>query len=52
MVEPDLKYLVYTKDETNQTITITGLNTSQIVTDNLEYITIPDTIDGYHVILN
>lgn len=52
MVEPDLKYLVYTKDEINKTITITGLNTSQIVTDNLEYITIPDTIDGYHVILN
>lgn len=51
MVEPDLKYLVYTLDETNHTITITGLNTTQIVADGLEYITIPDTINGYQVII-
>ena len=49
--QPDLKYLNYTLDETNQTMTITGLNTANIVADNLESITIPDTINGYHVIL-
>jgi len=32
-------------------MTITGLKTSVIVSDNLQYITIPDTINGYHVIL-
>ena len=52
MVEPDLKYLTYTKDDSNMTMTITGLDTVQICIDNLEYITIPDNIDGYHVILN
>ena len=51
LVEPDLKYLVYTKDDTNMTMTITGLNIANIVADNLMYITIPDTIGGYHVIL-
>lgn len=45
------KYLNYTTDETNNTMTITGLNTSLIVSDQLEEIRIPDTIDGYHVIL-
>lgn len=49
--EPDLKYLVYTTDDVNMTMTITGLNVSQIVADNLQMITIPDTIQGYHVIL-
>lgn len=52
MVEPDLKYLVYTTDDTNHTMTITGLNIANIVADNLSVITIPDTIQGYHVILN
>ena len=51
IVEPDLKYLVYTTDDTNMTMTITGLNVSQILADNLQIITIPDTIQGYHVIL-
>lgn len=51
MVEPDLKYLVYTLNETNHTMTITGLNIANIIADNLSYITIPDTINGYHVIL-
>lgn len=51
MVEPDLKYLVYTLDETNKTMTITGLNTAAIIADNLNLITIPDTIQGYHVII-
>ena len=51
LVEPDLKYLTYTLDNTNMTMTITGLKTSVIVSDNLQYITIPDTINGYHVIL-
>lgn len=49
--EPDLKYLVYTVDNTNMTMTITGLNVSAIIADSLPYITIPDTIQGYHVIL-
>ena len=49
MVEPDLKYLVYTLDDTNMTITITGLNEASIVADNLKYLTIPDTINGYCV---
>lgn len=52
IVEPDLKYLNYTLDETNKTMTINGLNIANIVNDNLTYITIPDTIQGYHVILN
>lgn len=52
MVEPDLKYLVYTLDETNHTMTITGVNVANIVADNLQYLTIPDTINGYHVVLN
>ena len=52
MVEPDLKYLVYTLNETNHTMTITGLNIANIIADNLSYITIPDTINGYHVILH
>lgn len=51
IVEPDLKYLVYTTDDVNMTMTITGLNVSQIVADDLQMITIPDTIQGYHVIL-
>ena len=51
MTEPDLKYLVYTLNETDKTITITGLNITNIIADNLNYITIPDTINGYHVIL-
>lgn len=51
LVEPDLKYLIYTLNNTNMTMTITGLNTSAIILDNLQYITIPDTINGYHVIL-
>lgn len=51
IIEPDLKYLVYTLDETNKTMTITGLNTSAIVADGLNDITIPDTIQGYKVIL-
>jgi len=45
-------YLNYTKDDVNMTVTINGLNTAKIVEDNLQEITIPDTIDGYHVILN
>ena len=45
------KYLNYTTNETNNTMTITGLNTSLIVSDQLDEIRIPDTIDGYHVIL-
>lgn len=49
--EPDLKYLVYTTDDVNMTMTITGLNVEQIVADDLQIITIPDTINGYHVIL-
>lgn len=51
MSEPDLKYLVYTLDETNKTMTITGLNTTAIVNDSLTGIAIPDTIQGYKVIL-
>ena len=51
IVEPDLKYLVYTTDDTNMTMTITGLNIENILADNLAFITIPDTIQGYHVIL-
>lgn len=47
IVEPDLKYLVYTI-EGNEMI-ITGLNVQQILADNLSVITIPDTIQGYHV---
>ena len=52
MVEPDLKYLVYTLDDTAMTMTITGLNVANIVADNLKYLTIPDTINGYRVILD
>ena len=51
IVEPDLKYLVYTLDETNKTMTITNLNIANILADNLDVITIPDTIQGYHVII-
>ena len=51
IIEPDLKYLVYTLNETDKTMTITGLNIENIIADNLAYITIPDTINGYHVIL-
>lgn len=51
IVEPDLKYLVYTIDETNNTMTITDLNIANILADNLTAITIPDTIQGYHVII-
>ena len=51
LVEPDLKYLTYSYSSTNMTITITGLKTDLIVSDNLQYITIPDTLNGYHVIL-
>ena len=49
MVEPDLKYLVYTLDDTTMTMTITGLNVANIVADNLKYLTIPDVINGYRV---
>lgn len=49
IVEPDLKYLVYTIDGDN--MIITGLNTTQIVADGLTILTIPDTIQGYHVVL-
>ena len=52
IVEPDLKYLVYTTDDVNMTMKITGLNIAQIVADQLATLTIPDTIDGYHVILD
>ena len=52
IVEPDLKYLVYTTDDVNMTMTITGLNIAQIVADQLATLTIPDTIQGYHVILD
>lgn len=52
IVEPDLKYLLYSKNDTNMTITITGLNISQIVADDLQVLTIPDIIDGYQVILS
>lgn len=51
MSEPDLKYLVYTTDDTNMTMTITGLNTSALISDKKYYITIPDTIGGYRVII-
>lgn len=51
MVEPNLKYLVYTLNNTDMTMTITGLNVANIIADKLTYITIPDTINGYHVIL-
>lgn len=51
VVEPDLKYLIYTTDNVNMTMTITGLNVQQILADDLQMITIPDTIQGYHVIL-
>lgn len=51
MTEPDLKYLVYTTNDTDMTMTITGLNTAQIVADGLKVLTIPDTINGYHVII-
>ena len=49
MVEPDLKYLVYTIDEDAGVLTITGLNITQIVADDLQVLTIPDTIQGYQV---
>ena len=49
MVEPDLKYLVYTKDDTNMIISINGLNINNILADDLQVLTIPDTIDGYQV---
>ena len=50
MVEPDLKYLQYSIDGNN--IIITGVNSANIKADNLKYLTIPDTINGYHVILS
>ena len=56
MVEPDLKYLNYTLNTTSRVLTLNGLNTSLLISDNVEYITIPDTIhiDGvaYTVVLN
>lgn len=52
IVEPDLKYLVYTLDETNKTMTITNVNMANIIADQLATLTIPDTIQGYHVILD
>lgn len=52
IVEPDLKYLVYTTDDVNMTMTITGVNMANIIADNLTALTIPDTINGYHVILD
>ena len=51
MVEPDLKYLIYTTDDTNMTMTITGLNDAQLKADSIKTITIPDTIQGYQVVL-
>lgn len=51
MTEPDLKYLIYSLDNTNMTMTIVGLNTSAIIADDLKVLTIPDTINGYHVII-
>ena len=51
IVEPDLKYLNYTKYDDSMTITVRGLNTAAIIADNLAFITIPDTIDGYQVVL-
>ena len=47
MTEPDLTYLIYTTS--GDTMTITGLNTANIVSDGLLKITIPDSIDGYNV---
>ena len=52
LIEPDLKYLIYTIDNSTMTITITGLNMDNIIADNLKYISIPDTIQNYHVILD
>lgn len=49
IVEPDLKYLVYTIDGEN--MIITGLNIANIRADNLVQLTIPDTIQGYHVVI-
>ena len=51
IVEPDLKYLVYELDEVNKTITISQLNYEQIKADGLTTLTIPDTINGYSVVL-
>lgn len=49
IVEPDLKYLNYTISGEN--MIITGLNIANIRADNLSVLTIPDTIQGYHVVL-
>ena len=49
IVEPDLKYLVYTIDGGN--MIITGLNMDEIYADKPNAITIPDTIQGYHVVI-
>lgn len=50
MVEPDLKYLVQTTSD--GVMTITGLNIANIIADNLDTLTIPDTIDGNNVKLS
>lgn len=56
MVEPDLKYLNYTLNTSSNLLILNGLNTSLLISDNVEYITIPDVIhiDGvaYTVVLN
>ena len=56
MVEPDLKYLNYTLNTTSNILILNGLNTTLLISDQVEYITIPDTIhiDGvaYTVALN
>ena len=51
MDEPDLKYLIYTINDQDMTITISGLNVANIIGDNLSVLTIPDTIDGHRVII-
>lgn len=50
IVEPDLKYLIQTTSD--GVMTITGLNVSNIVADNIYLLTIPDTIDGNSVTLS
>lgn len=52
IVEPDLKYLIYETDDSNMTMTITGVDMEQILEDNLNTLTIPDTIQGYRVVLD
>ena len=51
MVEPDLKYLTYTVNAATNTMTITAIRTDLIVSDGLTKLIIPDTIQGYRVVL-